>query len=67
MAVVLVMLVLATMRWFMHHDTEVGREVGTWAITLLLVPALTVLALYLLGGIQGNAFWHELRGLLSIG
>jgi hypothetical protein len=62
---ILLMLLIATVRWFMSHDPEIGKEIATWAIALLAVPALNVAALYLIGGISGN-FWHSLHNLMTL-
>jgi len=63
---ILFMLLLSTIRWFMSHDPDIGKEIITWVFTILVVPMLTVGALYFLGGITGN-FWHSLHNLMSVG
>lgn len=65
MTLILLMCLISTVRWFMSHEPEIAKEIGTWAHALWLVPALTALALYLMGAL-GPHFWHELNGLSKV-
>lgn len=62
---ILLMTVFNTIRWFMNHDPEVGREIVTWLNALWSVPAMTALAIYLLGGMRGD-FGISLQSLLTL-
>ncbi len=61
---ILLMLLISSIRWFMSHDPEIAKEIVSWANAIWFIPALTVGALYLLGGISGN-FWHSLHNLMT--
>ena len=64
-ALLLLMTIFTTLRWFMAHDEEVGAEIKTWISALAFVPIATLLAIYLVGGIQGG-FWQGLKGLMTL-
>jgi cytochrome bd-type quinol oxidase subunit 2 len=64
-ALILVMCILGTLRWFMSHDPEIAKEIVTWANALWLVPLLTLLALYLIRPADSH-FWLDLRALMAI-
>ncbi len=64
-ALLLIMCIFATLRWFMSHDPEIAKEIVTWVNLLWLVPVLTILALYLMGAVDAH-FWLKLRGLMTI-
>lgn len=61
----LLMTLYATVRWFMHHDPDVGTEIATWANAMWFVPAITAGALYLVGGID-PAMMAKLRHMLVL-
>jgi hypothetical protein len=60
---VLLMAIISTVRWFMNHDPDIASEIVTWITAFILVPAATVLALYLIGGIEGG-FMAGLKSLM---
>lgn len=64
MLIILIMLIISTIRWFMSHETEIAREAVTWANLLWVVPLLTVIALYAVGGIDGHSI-QSFRSLFA--
>lgn len=65
MALILIMCIFTTLRWFMSHDTEIAKEIVCWANALWMVPVMTIITLYLMGQVDGH-FWQGLGRLMAI-
>jgi cytochrome bd-type quinol oxidase subunit 2 len=64
-AVLLVMVIFSTLRWFMSHDPDIAKEIVSWAHALWTVPVMTLIALYLIGAVDAH-FWLGLGKLMKL-
>lgn len=64
-ALLFIMTLLSSIRWFWTHDTEVAKEIVTLANAFWIFIVGTIFGFYLLGTVDAK-FWHGLHGLMTL-